>query len=113
METTSLKASAMTTLNNKQKQYLKGLAHSLVPLVQIGRDGLSEGVVEMVTRELKIRELLKVKIGGNSGLEKHEAARNLAETTESHLVNLIGKTIILYKRNPRRAKDKRIVLPGE
>ncbi len=98
-------------ISNKQRQYLKGLAHPFTPLVQIGREGISEGLIEMTKRELALRELLKVKIGNNSGLEKHFAAEELAKKTDSILVQLIGKTIILYKHNPKRPKDKRIILP--
>ncbi len=98
-------------LTSKQRQYLKGLAHPLTPLVQIGREGISDGLMEMARKELALRELLKVKIGNNSGLEKHSAAEELAIKTGSTLVQLIGKTIVLYKENPKRAKEKRIRLP--
>lgn len=98
-------------LTNKQRQYLRGLAHPLTPLVQIGREGISEGLIEMTRRELKTRELLKVKIGNNSGLEKQAAAAALSAKTESILVQLIGKTMILYKENKKRPKDQRIRLP--
>ncbi len=98
-------------ITGKQRQYLKGLAHPLTPLVQIGREGISEGLVEMTNRELAFRELLKVKIANNSGLEKHAAAEELTEKTGSVLVQLIGKTIILYKENLKRPKKERIYLP--
>lgn len=98
-------------LTTKQRQYLKGLAHPLTPLVQIGKDGMSAGLVSMTRQELLHHELIKVKIGSNSGLEKHAASQSLAEMTDSHLVQLIGKTIVLYKKNPKKPKEKRIYLP--
>jgi len=99
------------TLNNKQKQYLKGLAHPLNPLVQVGKEGLSPGLITMTSQELKHHELIKVKLGQNSGLDKHEASVEIAEKTGSILVQLIGKTFVLYKPNPKIAKDKRIYIP--
>lgn len=105
------KAQSAPTLTTRQKQFLKGLAHPLSPLVQIGKEELSPGVIETIKTELINHELIKVKIGSNCGLEKHSSAETIAEQTESSLVQLIGKTIILYKANPKRAKEKRIILP--
>lgn len=98
-------------LTTRQKQFLKGLAHPLSPLVQIGKEELSPGVIESIKTELLNHELIKVKIGSNCGLEKHSSSKTIAEQTESELIQLIGKTIILYKSNPKKAKDKRIHLP--
>jgi len=99
------------SLNTKQKQYLKGLAHPLNPLVQVGKEGLSSGLIATTNQELLHHELIKVKLGSNSGLDKHVASVEIAEKTESTLVQLIGKTFVLYKPNPKIAKDKRILIP--
>jgi RNA-binding protein len=99
------------TLTARQKQFLKSLAHSLNPLVQIGKEGMSLGIIDTVKAELLNHELIKVKIGNNSGLEKHTTSQMVAEQTESILVQLIGKIFVLYKANPEIAKDKRIRLP--
>ena len=98
-------------LNTKQKQYLKGLAHPLNPLVQIGKEGLSPGLLAMTSQELLRHELIKVKLSNNSGLDKHATSEEIAEKTGSILVQLIGKTFVLYKENPKKAKDQRIYIP--
>lgn len=105
------KAQSPPALTSHQKKYLKGLAHSLNPLVQIGKEELSPGVINSIKSELEHHELIKVKIGSNCGLEKHSSSQTIAELTASVLVQLIGKTIILYKPNPKRDKEKRIYLP--
>jgi RNA-binding protein len=105
------KTPSAPSLTTRQKQFLKGLAHPLNPFVQIGKEELSSGVLQTIRTELKNHELIKVKLGSNCGLEKHSSAKEIAEQTESSLVQLIGKTIILYKSNPKKAKDKRILLP--
>lgn len=102
---------AQSTLTTRQKQFLKGLAHPLSALVQIGKDELSPGLIESIKTELLNHELIKVKIGSNCGLDKHSSSQTIAEQTDSELVQLIGKTIVLYKANPKRAKEKRIYLP--
>ena len=99
------------TLTTRQKQFLKGLAHPLSPLVQIGKEELSPGILETIKTELIRHELIKVRIGSNCGLEKHSTSLHIAEQTASAMVQLIGKTIVLYKPNPKRAKEKRIHLP--
>lgn len=99
------------TLTTRQKQFLKGLAHSLNPLVQIGKEGLSDRLIETVDIELSNHELIKIKIGSNSGLDKNSSSETLVEQTAAALVQLIGKTIVLYRPNPEKPKDKRIILP--
>lgn len=99
------------SLSTKQKQYLKGLAHPLNPLVQVGKEGLSPGLIAMTNQELQQHELIKVKLGSNSGLDKHLSSVEIAEKTQSSLVQLIGKTIVLYRPNPKKSKDKRIYIP--
>ena len=99
------------TLNSRQKKYLKGLAHPLTPAVMIGKEGLSEGVIEATDQELARRELIKVKIGTNSSVEKERGGNQLAEATASHLVQIIGKTLVLYRANPKLKKEERIKLP--
>ncbi len=97
-------------LTIKQKKYLKGLAHPLSPVVKIGKEGLTEGLLRTIETELLHHELIKVKIGNNSEVTKTEAAQLIPDQTASALVQLIGKTLILYKANPKRQKDKRIIL---
>jgi len=98
-------------LTIKQKKFLKGLAHPLTPVVKIGKEGITKGVLETVQNELLYRELIKVKIGSNSEVGKTDAALLIPQKTGSSLVQLIGKTIILYKANLKKQRDKRIVLP--
>lgn len=98
-------------LSGRQKKYLKGLAHSLSPVILIGKEGITEALIAATEVELLRHELIKVKIGNNSGLEKHETGKVLSDATHSTLVQLIGKTLLLYKKNPKRAREERIVLP--
>lgn len=100
-------------LTSKQKKFLKGLAHPLVPVVQIGKEGINQGVIEATDKELLHRELIKVKIGKNANLEKTAAGEKLSTATESNLVQIIGKTLVLYRENPERKKEERIRLPRQ
>ena len=101
----------LTPLTSKQKKFLKGLAHSLSPVVSIGKDGLEEKIVTATTLELLRHELIKAKIGKSSFVSKQEAADFLTERCQAHLVQIIGKTVVLYKQNPKLEKEKQIRLP--
>lgn len=103
---------AAPRLSAKQIKYLRGLGHKLSPLVLIGKEGMSAQLLEAVDAELANHELLKVKIGSNSGLDKNEAALRIPEATASALVQFIGKTLLLYRPNPDKNKDKRLQLPN-
>ena len=98
-------------LTGKQKKFLKGLGHHLTPQVSIGKEGLTDNVLKATRQELQARELIKVKIGNNSTLSKDKALELLPEATESTLVQLLGKTLLLYKENPLKEKEHRIFLP--
>lgn len=100
-----------STLSGKQKKFLKGLGHHLDPLISIGKEGLTENVLKATKQELLARELIKVKISNSSSINKNEVAELLPEATESTLIQLIGKTLLIYKENPKIDKEHRISLP--
>jgi RNA-binding protein len=108
---TNLENKIAFILTGKQKKFLKGLGHHLAPLITIGKEGLTDNVLKATKQELFSRELIKVKIANSSSINKHEAAEILPNATESTLVQLLGKTLLLYKENSRIDKDQRISLP--
>ena len=98
-------------LTSKQKKFLKGLGHSLSPVVAIGKDGLGKKIIKATILELSRHELIKVKVGKSSPVGRQETAEKLSSGSASALVQIIGKTILLYKKNPELDKDKRLKLP--
>ncbi|MEE4242326.1 MAG: ribosome assembly RNA-binding protein YhbY [Desulfopila sp.] len=98
-------------LSSKQIKYLRGLGHGLSPLVLIGKEGISDNLLKAIQSELKTHELIKVKIGTNSPVDKNEAAERIPPAAAAALVQFIGKTLLLYRANPKKPKDKRIALP--
>lgn len=99
------------TLNSKQKKFLKGLGHTLSPVVSVGKDGLEKKIVTATNLELDRHELIKIKIGKSSSVSKQETAEYLSTNSGSSIVQIIGKTILVYKKNPKLEKDKQIKLP--
>ena len=98
-------------LNGRQKKHLRGLGHHVDPTVYVGKEGVSENVVQSVLDALRTRELIKVKLGQNCELPKQEAAEQLAEDSGAALIQLIGKMVLLYMPNKKLGREQRIVLP--
>jgi RNA-binding protein len=98
------------TLSNAQKKALRRLGHELTPLVTIGKEGLTDSVIEAIEAVLTSFELIKVKLLNTAPLDKQTAAALIPNRTDSSLVQLIGKTLLLYRPNPKRPKDKQIKL---
>ncbi len=95
-------------LTGKQKRYLRSLAHHLTPIFQVGKGGVNEQLANHIAEAIEKRELMKISILNNSDEDKHEAAQWLAEHSGAEVVQVIGRTIILYKES----KDhKQITLP--
>jgi len=87
-------------LSGKQRRYLRGLGHELRPVVQIGRDGLDDGLVAAVDQALTDPELDKVKVGEAANLDRHDAATDLAARTRSEVAQVLGNTVLLYRAHP-------------
>jgi RNA-binding protein len=95
------------SLSNKQKQYLKGLAHPLKPVVLLGANGLTEGVVAEIDGALEHHELIKVKVPEDDREMRRAVQDAIARETKAEVVQSIGKTLVLY----RPAQEPTIKLP--
>jgi len=94
-------------LNKKQIQYLKGLAHSLKPIVLLGNNGLTEAVVAEIDYSLGHHELIKIKIPTDDRETKGLIVDAICRETNATKVQLIGKTLIIY----RESEEKKIRIP--
>lgn len=86
-------------LTSKQRAFLKKKAHELNPLVRIGKDGVTESLIQSILEAIDSRELLKVKILQNCEKEKEEVLEELSKSSEFEIVGIIGRTIILFREN--------------
>ncbi len=91
-------------ITSKQRAYLRGLANKVDTIFQIGKGGVPDTLVEQVKDALRARELIKLKVLDNSLYSAKEAAAELAEKTESEVVQVIGNKLVLYKRNEKEPK---------
>ena len=105
------KTKRLNPLSGKQKKFLRSIGHHLTQSVIVGREGISENLIQSCNEGLDAHELIKVKLGQNCPTDKKDAALELAARTGSHLVQLIGKTILLYRQNHELPGDQAIHLP--
>jgi RNA-binding protein len=99
----------IAVLTSKQRQFLKGLAHPLSPVVRVGKAGVTESVIAETTKALATHELIKVRIETDDGGSRKEMAAKLAEATSSHLAATVGKIAVLYRE---RDEEPEIRLPS-
>lgn len=95
------------SLSNKQKQHLKGLAHPLKPVVLLGNNGLTEGVLAEIEQALDHHELIKIKVPEEDRELRKQIMATIVHETEASEVQIIGKTQVIY----RAAEEPKIHLP--
>ncbi|HWR41568.1 ribosome assembly RNA-binding protein YhbY [Sporomusa sp.] len=93
-----------TTLTGKQKRFLRALGSTLEPVVQIGKGGVVDSVIESAAQVLTVREIIKVRVLQNSPEEPKTAIAALARATGAELVQVIGRNGLLYKKNEEKSK---------
>ncbi len=94
-------------LDPRQRQHLKGLAHPLAPVVQVGAAGVTEAILRQVSEALLRHELIKIKLPKLDDAEARTAmADELTAASGAARVQLLGRVLVLYSP---RAKD----LPGK
>jgi RNA-binding protein len=96
-------------LTGKQRQFLKGLAHPLSPIVRVGKGGVSEAVIAETKKSLDSHELIKVRLDVDDSKERKAMADQLATATDSHVAGTVGKIAILYRQ---RDEEPTIKLPA-
>ncbi len=99
----------MRELSGADRKHLRALAHNLEPVVYVGKNGLSEGLIAAVDEALDSHELIKVKFNDHKD-EKKTIATAIEERTDSHVVGLVGNVATFYREHPDEEK-RRIRLP--
>ncbi len=97
----------MKDITSTQRSYLRKMAHHLKPVVQVGKQGLTEAVVHKIDQELDAHELIKVKFADASD-QKQIFAEDMANRSASILVAMIGNIAILYRE--QRDLDRRVII---
>ena len=89
-------------LTSKQRARLKSIAASTETILQIGKGGVGDQLVKQVDDALTARELVKLRALETAPEEPGELAQALAEATGSQVVQVIGRRLVLYRKNPKK-----------
>ena len=103
-----LSALQIMSLTKNQIKSLRGLCHSLKPVIMIGQKGLTSEVLDELEIALNHHELVKIKIALDDREARKEMINNICKQSQSESVQVIGKTVSVFRRNE---KDPVISLP--
>lgn len=95
---------ADSNLTGKQRHHLRALGHHLNPVVMVGQDDITEGVLAACEQALLDHELIKVKVGEGASTPRKEAAELLAEKTGAEMVQVLGRIVLLYRAHPEKPR---------
>jgi len=93
-------------LTSKQRQFLKGLAHPLAPVVRVGRGRVTDSLIEETKKSLLAHELIKVRIDGDDSAERRALAEKLAAAADAELAGSVGKVVVLYRAREEKPSIK-------
>ena len=95
-------------MTSKQRAYLRSLANNIDAIFQIGKGGISQNQVDQLSNALEARELIKISVLENAPDSAKELGNEIAQKTNSTLVQVVGNKITLFRQ---RKKDSKITLP--
>lgn len=96
-------------LNNKQLKYLKSLANNIDSKYQIGKNEVSDNTILLLENAIKKYELIKISVNTSVAEEKQYFAKIICEKLHAELVQVLGNTITIFRKN---LKDGKIHLPN-
>ena len=92
-------------MNSKDRAYLRGLANTIEPIFQVGKLGINDNLIKQVDEALEARELIKLTVLETAPSDAKDIAIELANNTNSVVVQVMGRKITLYRK---RVKDSKI-----
>jgi putative YhbY family RNA-binding protein len=90
-------------LTPRERAHLKGRAHALEPIVQVGQAGLSDAVAVELERALTAHELIKVKINGAERQARQAIAEAICARTDAVAVQQVGRILVLWRPAPEES----------
>src|SRR5512132_3183546 len=90
--------------STKLRKALRAAGHHLSPVVQVGKDGVTDAVLRQLDAQLGAHELVKVKVGTESPEDRFEAAERLGEAAGAQVAQILGRTVLVYRKHPEKPK---------
>ena len=86
-------------INSKQRANLRSLAQNIEPITQVGKLGVNESFLEGLDKALEKRDLVKITVLENSGLEPKDAGIEIAEKLGAEFVCGTGRKLVFYRKS--------------
>ena len=98
-------------LTTKQIAHLRGMAHSLSPVVMIGNNGLTENVLKEIELNLNAHELIKIQVAGDDRDARKAMYAEICAKSNAIAVHHIGKQLVVFRANPLIKESAKIHIP--
>jgi len=96
-------------ITSKQRAYLRGLANTIDPIFQVGKNGITEALIQQLDNALEARELIKITVLETAPENVKDLGNEISEKTNSIFVQAIGNKITLFRQ---KKKNSKITLPN-
>ncbi len=90
--------------STKLRKALRAAGHHLSPVVQVGKEGVTEALLAQLDAQLDAHELVKVRIGTESPEDRFEAAERLGAAAGAQVAQILGRTVLVYRRHPEKPR---------
>jgi RNA-binding protein len=90
--------------SSKLRKTLRAAGHHLSPIVQVGKEGVTDALLKQLDEQLVAHELVKVKIGGESPEDRFEVAERLGSAADAQVAQILGRTVLVYRKHPEKPK---------
>lgn len=86
-------------ITSKQRSNLRSIASNIEPITQVGKFGINDSLIESLDKAIEKRELIKITVLENSGLDTKEAGFEIAEKLNAEFVCATGRKLVFYRRS--------------
>lgn len=86
-------------LTSKERSNLRSIAQTIEPVTQVGKLGINQNLIESLDKTIEKREIIKITVLENSGLEPKEAGIEIAEALGAEFVCATGRKLVFYRRS--------------
>ncbi len=93
--------------SSKLRRALRAAGHHLSPVVQVGKEGVSEAVLRQLDAQLLAHELVKVKVGTESPEDRFEVAERVGAEAGAQIAQILGRTVLVYRKHPEKPRFER------
>jgi RNA-binding protein len=90
--------------SSKLRKVLRAAGHHLSPVVQVGKEGVTEALLRELDQQLGAHELVKVRVGTESPEDRFEAADRLGAAVGAQIAQILGRTVLVYRKHPEKPK---------